>query len=97
VYRIADAQVIQLIQSILKAGYVEDGVLKQSPFGTPQGGLCKAWHKPPCGQPVTGCLTIPSVSNTPAFNHFLISLRNALSAMRNPNSYVHWSSSFLIG
>lgn len=37
--RIADGQVIQLIQSILKAGYVEDGVLKRSPFGTPQGGI----------------------------------------------------------
>ena len=37
--RIADGQVIHLIQSILKAGYVEDGLFKRSHLGTPQGGI----------------------------------------------------------
>jgi group II intron reverse transcriptase/maturase len=37
--RIADRQVLNLIKSILKAGYVEDGLFKRSQLGTPQGGI----------------------------------------------------------
>jgi hypothetical protein len=40
---------------------------------------------PPCGVPVAGWRTCPSVSSTPAFSHFLMSRKNAPSSMRSSN------------
>ena len=37
---------------------------------------------PPCGVPVTGCTTVASSSNIPAFSHFWISRRNGWSSIR---------------
>ncbi len=36
-----------ILRKWLKAGYMEDGKLFSTEAGTPQGGLCKALHKPP--------------------------------------------------
>ncbi|WP_083773546.1 reverse transcriptase domain-containing protein [Desulfofarcimen acetoxidans] len=45
--RVSDGRVLGLIQQMLKAGYMEKGKIKPTPEGTPQGGLCKALHRPP--------------------------------------------------
>ncbi len=36
----------------LKAGYIDNKNWFPTESGTPQGGLCKVLHKPPCGTPV---------------------------------------------
>jgi RNA-directed DNA polymerase len=41
-----------MIAGWLKAGVIEDGAFTPTREGTPQGGLCSAEHKPPCGVPV---------------------------------------------
>ena len=46
-HRIGDRRIIGLIQKWLKAGVLEEGQWTQNEEGTPQGGLCKALHKPP--------------------------------------------------
>jgi RNA-directed DNA polymerase len=46
-HRLADPNFVRLIQRFLKGGVMEDGVFHASEEGTPQGGLCKALHKPP--------------------------------------------------
>ena len=51
-HRIADKRVLRLIQRFLKAGIQEDGQHKANETGTPQGGLCKASHKPPYAKKV---------------------------------------------
>ena len=45
--KIKDARFIQLLWKFLKAGYLEDWRYNKTFSGTPQGGLCKARHKPP--------------------------------------------------
>ena len=48
--RVGDKRVLALVKAFLKAGIlVQDGLLKDTSSGTPQGGLCAAAHKPPCG------------------------------------------------
>jgi group II intron reverse transcriptase/maturase len=39
--RVADGNILDLIQRFLTAGVMEDGVFKPTTVGTPQGGLCK--------------------------------------------------------
>ncbi len=46
-HRVGDPRIISLIRRWLKAGVLEDGQLHANEKGTPQGGLCKALHKPP--------------------------------------------------
>jgi len=46
-HRIADKRILRYIKRFLKAGIQEDGEHKASEWGVPQGGLCKASHKPP--------------------------------------------------
>ena len=46
-HRIGDPRIIRLIDKMLKAGIMEDGLVKASEKGTPQGGLCKALHNEP--------------------------------------------------
>ena len=49
--RIGDKRVLALVKAFLKAGILsEDGVLKDTGAGTPQGSLCSAEHKPPYEQ-----------------------------------------------
>ena len=51
--RIADRRVLALVKAFLKAGILtEDGMLKDTDTGTPQGLLCAAAHKPPLGSPL---------------------------------------------
>ena len=40
----------RLLQQWLAAGYIEEGTFHNTEAGTPQGGLCKALHKPPYAQ-----------------------------------------------
>ena len=49
--RVGDKRVLALVKAFLKAGILtEDGALKDTDTGTPQGGLCSALHKPPYEQ-----------------------------------------------
>jgi hypothetical protein len=48
-----------------EAGVMDGGLVHASEEGTPQGSLCAAAHKEPCGVPVTSRVTAPS-SITPA-------------------------------
>ena len=45
--KIKDSKFINIIRLMLKAGYVEDFKYHETYSGTPQGGLCRARHKPP--------------------------------------------------
>lgn len=45
--KIADGQVLNLIELWLKAGVMEDDQFYDTTIGSPQGGLCKALHNPP--------------------------------------------------
>ncbi|MEE3451607.1 MAG: reverse transcriptase domain-containing protein, partial [Acutalibacteraceae bacterium] len=45
--RVNDATTLHLVRGFLKAGVMENGVICQNDEGVPQGGLCKARHKPP--------------------------------------------------
>ena len=45
--RVADGRVLRLIEAMLKTGAYGQGQLFPTERGTPQGGLCKALHKPP--------------------------------------------------
>ena len=44
---IQDGRLLNLLRMGLQAGYVEDWQYNRTYSGTPQGGLCKALHKPP--------------------------------------------------
>jgi group II intron reverse transcriptase/maturase len=46
-HRIGDKRIQRMVKRFLKAGVYEDGTIAVSDEGTPQGGLCKALHKPP--------------------------------------------------
>jgi hypothetical protein len=43
----------RVIRGWLKAGIIDKGVFDETRRGTPQGGLCKALHKPPYAKQVT--------------------------------------------
>jgi hypothetical protein len=64
--RIGDRRIVRLIRKWVKAGVLEDGVLAESPEGTPQGAVISpllAEHLPaPCHRPVG----TPVASATPA-------------------------------
>jgi RNA-directed DNA polymerase len=48
--RIVDRQLLKLLGSMLRAGVMEDGVVRSAVTGTPQGGLCGAAHNDPYEQ-----------------------------------------------
>ena len=48
--RVCDRAVLALIRTLLRAGVMEDGSLRRSASGTPQGGLCAAAHNRPYEQ-----------------------------------------------
>jgi retron-type reverse transcriptase len=64
-----DERFIRLIQQLLDAGYLEDWKLHQTISGVPQGGLCKALHRPPYAKQVT---MQREVRKTVIFSHFLL-------------------------
>jgi RNA-directed DNA polymerase len=50
-HRVADKRVLDLVKAFLKAGILgEDGFVRNTSTGTPQGGLCAAAHNPPYEQ-----------------------------------------------
>jgi RNA-directed DNA polymerase len=49
--RIGDKRILALVKAFLKAGILgEDGALRDTQTGTPQGALCSAEHKDPYAQ-----------------------------------------------
>ena len=42
-----DAATLHLIRAYLRAGVLEDGLIRSTTVGTPQGGLCRYPHNPP--------------------------------------------------
>ena len=79
--RISDGHVLKLLRALSRAGVMEDGQVRRSDAGTPQGGLWSAAHNEPCGDPSIVSDHFPS-SMTSAANHFWTSRRTRLSAMR---------------
>ena len=68
--RVGDKRVLALVKAFLKAGILaEDGLLKDTSAGTPQGSLCSAEHKEPYeqrwvmrsvrGSPLVGAVVTP--------------------------------------
>jgi RNA-directed DNA polymerase len=50
-HRVGDKRVMALVKAFLRAGILsEDGHLRNTATGTPQGGLCAAAHNPPYEQ-----------------------------------------------
>lgn len=45
--QVNDSTTLNLIRKYLKAGVMENGLEKATITGVPQGGLCRARHKPP--------------------------------------------------
>ena len=72
-----DSTTLHLIRKFMQAGIMEDGLVKPSRIGVPQGGLCRYPHKPPCGVPFSGTPS-PSIS---AFSILLIMQISLLSRM----------------
>ena len=50
--KIKDKRVMNLIRKYLQSGLMEGGIIKPTEEGAPQGGLCKASHKPPYAKKV---------------------------------------------
>ena len=48
--RICDQPILKLLRAMLRAGVMEDGQVRRTVTGTPQGGLCEAEHNPPYEQ-----------------------------------------------
>jgi len=51
--KVKDKRVLRLIRLYLKSGVMLNGVVIYTEEGVPQGGLCKASHKPPWTKPLT--------------------------------------------
>ncbi len=51
--KVTDKRVLKLIRAYLNAGVMANGVLEKTEEGTPQGGLCKALHRPPYAKKAT--------------------------------------------
>jgi retron-type reverse transcriptase len=49
--RVCDQAVLKLLRVMLRAGVMQDGVVRRAATGTPRGRLCAAAHNPPCGVP----------------------------------------------
>ena len=48
--RVCDQPVLKLLRAMLRSGVMEDGQVRRTVAGTPQGGLCSAEHKDPYEQ-----------------------------------------------
>ena len=66
--RINDPNLLLLVEKFLKAGVMESGNFLDSKVGTPQGGLCKALHKPPYAKKV---IMQSSLLNSLISNNFI--------------------------
>lgn len=91
---IADRKFLEIIDKFLKAGVMENGKYLDSERGTPQGGLCRARHNPPCGVPRSLSRYLP-FSMTPAFRNLSIISRNFRSAISCANIFISHSWSTL--
>jgi len=49
---ISDGNILNTVKKFLRSGVMEEGQIKLTRKGTPQGGLCKALHKPPYAKKV---------------------------------------------
>ena len=49
--QVNDSATLNLIRKYLKVGVMEQGLVKATKTGVPQGGLCRAQHNEPCGVP----------------------------------------------
>ncbi|WP_218157028.1 reverse transcriptase domain-containing protein [Amycolatopsis saalfeldensis] len=76
--RVCDQAVLKLVRAMLRAGVMSDGVARREVTGTPQGGLCSAEHKPPCGTPLRLSWCSQS-SRYPALSMLRTSRRSRLS------------------
>ncbi|WP_373665557.1 reverse transcriptase domain-containing protein [Sporomusa silvacetica] len=86
---IQDERVISLIRKYLKSGVMEGGIVSPTSAGTPQGGLCKASHNPPCGVPLSVSSIFPC-SMTPALKNRTISRSRFGSWIRScRNFFIH--------
>ena len=65
--RVCDQPILKLLRAMLRAGVMEDGQVRRTAAGTPQGGLCSAEHNDPWGVPSSVGVNAPS-STTPAFS-----------------------------
>ncbi len=50
--KISDGNILKLIEKFLNSGVMEEGELRPTTKGTPQGGLCEASHNPPYAKKV---------------------------------------------
>ena len=88
--------VMLYVERWLKAPMLRpDGTLADRTKGTPQGGLCSAEHKPPCGVPVSLSRSRPSSPRMPDLRNDLTSARTRLSPIRRRTRSVRavWSIS----
>jgi len=51
--RITDKMLLKLIRKFLQSGVLIHGLVQPTKEGAPQGGLCKALHRPPYAKKVT--------------------------------------------
>jgi RNA-directed DNA polymerase len=67
--RVKDKRVLALVKAFLKAGIMTElGEHQDTHTGTPQGGLCAAAHKDPCGVPRSRISIVPSACRTGAWS-----------------------------
>ena len=84
--QVKDERVIQMVKRYLKSGVMENGVVTETEEGSPQGGLCGAPHKEPCGVPREGYVFSPFGRTTGAFSISFIMHNSFLS--RIPNAHI---------
>ena len=82
---VKDERVVQLIKRYLKSGVMENGVVIDTEEGSPQGGLCRARHKFPCGIP-TSVLSNTPLLITPALRYLWMSEMTLPSLMVRDNT-----------
>ena len=68
--RIADQRFLTLLWKFIKAGHVDQNLFRASSQGVPQGGLCKALHKPPYAKLKTMQSNRRKGLNLPHFHSF---------------------------
>ena len=69
---VKSGEIVSLIRKFLVSGIMVDKEYKESIIGTPQGGLCRYRHNPPCGVPIIDSLYSLSTM-IPLTRNFLMS------------------------
>ena len=88
---IKDGDVISVVRKFLVSGVMIDDEYEDTIVGTPQGGLCRYPHKPPCGDPSSVSMTTP-FSITPLLRYlFTIWItRSSLISFRRRFTRIVW-------